>query len=219
MPQYSKKNNMDYSELEKVNVFFADAKKIILGILLGFLVVFIFKSCQPQPTPAGQTMSKNEIAKQKEIANDYKFKYEILEIENAKLIQKKDSLKAVAELSKNNYYQLKRTKPKYIETVTNCNDTLQAVYTFVVQKDSLCNVAMQNLDNVIFSQDSVKKVDESQKKLLLNSILIKDNLLNNSEKQNFKLENEVKTQKKNKNLWKTATIGAVVIIGKLVLFK
>lgn len=210
---------MDYSELEKVNVFFADAKKIVLGILLGFLVVFIFKSCNPQPAPAGQTMSKNEITKQKEISENYKFKYEILEIENAKLIQQKDSLKAAAELSKKNYFQLKHTKPKYIETVTDCNDTLQAVYTFAVKKDSACNVAIQNLDNVIFTQDSIKDIDDIQKKLLLNSILVKDNLLRNEEKNVQNLTESVKNEKLKKNIWKSATIGAVIIIGKLVLFK
>lgn len=219
---------MDYSELEKVNDFVKDVKKITIGILLGLLVVFIFRGCNQEPTIATETMTKNEITKQKEIANDYKFKYEILEIENEKLKKDRDSRKAVAEFSKNNRYQLQHQKerPAKAENLIDCNDTLQAVYNWSIKKDSACNVAIQNLDNVIFSQDSIKNIDDAQKKLLLSSILVKDNLLNNSEKANMDLEKDkndltksVKSESTKKNFWKGATVVAVLEIIRQAFIK
>ena len=208
--------------MENKDLILLNFKRAIWISIVSYLIIMLFHKCDGwgmNTDIATDTFSKNEIAKQKEIANNYKFQFDILEIENAKLIQEKDSLKAVAELAKNNYYQLKRTKPKYIENVIDCNDTLQAVYTFAVKKDSACNVAIQNLDNVIFTQDSIKDIDDAQKKLLLNSILVKDNLLRNEEKNTQNLTESVKNEKSKKNLWKTATLGAVIIIGKFVLFK
>ncbi len=156
-------------------------------------------------------MTKNEIAKQKEIALNYKFKVQILEIENKKLILKSDSLKSVAELSKNNYQQLKHQRPKYIKNVIDCNDTIQAVYNFLIKKDSVCNTAINNLDNVISVQDSTIKVQNNQKELLINSVAINENLLLNAEKNNFNLNENLKQEKKIKNTWKFSAIGMITI--------
>lgn len=220
---------MDYSDLNKVNIFFSDVKKIAIGLLLGFFVMLFFRGCNHESSTTAVGLTKNEISIQKQLVNDYKHKFDILEIENAKLIQQKDSLKVVAELSKNNLLKLQHQRinpPKYIDKIADCNDTLQSVFRWGIQKDSACNVAIQNLDNVIFAQDSIKDIDDAQKKLLLKSILVKDNLLNNSEKENLNLvkettdlTNSVKQESNKKNFWKTTAAAAGLEILRRIIFK
>jgi len=186
-------------------------RNIIIGVLCVFVIIFLFKNCNHSEPKLEEVMTKNEIAKQKEIALNYKFKVQILEIENKKLILKSDSLKSVAELSKNNYQQLKHQRPKYIKNVIDCNDTIQAVYNFLIKKDSVCNTAINNLDNVISVQDSTIKVQNNQKELLINSVAINENLLLNAEKNNFNLNENLKQEKKIKNTWKFSAIGMITI--------
>jgi len=125
------------------------------------------------------------------------------------------------QVSETKLYNLQRKnyKPKYIENVKDCNDTIQKVYELSVLKDSACNVVILDKNTEIAKQDTIIKFQEVQKKDLLQA---NDLMLNENKNLEFVNENktkQIRKEKLKKNFWKATAIGIGTYALKLIIFK
>lgn len=126
-----------------------------------------------------------------------------------------------SQVSETKYYALKNktVKPKYIENVVDCNDTIQNIYKYAVSKDSLCNVAIIDKNEVIQNQDTIIKTNVLEKQEYVGLLTLKDNANKNLESIIGNDKKEIRNQKLNKNIWKLTSVGLVGVILKMVIFK
>lgn len=125
------------------------------------------------------------------------------------------------QISETKLYNLqkKNSKPKYIENVKDCNDTIQKLYELSVLKDSACNVVISDKNVEISKQDTIIKFQEVQKKNLLSAIEIKNGenqILNHINDNKTK---QIRKEKLKKNFWKATAIGVGTYTLKLLIFK
>ncbi len=122
------------------------------------------------------------------------------------------------QIAETNYFALKnkKTPPVYIESVSDCNDTIQSMYNYVITKDSLCNDVIVGKNEVIRVQDTIIKKTDSTSNELKKMIVFK---IEEVEDKNgiIKIrEKEIKNQKFNKNAYK---IGFVALLIKTIFFR
>lgn len=142
-------------------------------------------------------------------------KYEIdLKSLNKELILAKNK----SQISETKYYELKnrKVKPIYIESVKDCNDTIQSMYNYSIQKDSLCNDVILAKNSVIKSQDTIIKVNDSIKKEHNFMIINQGQEVKNLNEIIELEQKEVRKQKLGKNAYK---IGFVALLIKTLFFK
>ncbi len=126
-----------------------------------------------------------------------------------------------SQVSETKYYALKNktVKPKYIENIVDCNDTIQSIYKFSLAKDSLCGIAILDKNQVISKQDTIIKTNLLEKKELVSIIDLKENANKNLESIIVNDKKEIRQEKTNKNFWKLASVGLAGVILKRVIFK
>lgn len=125
------------------------------------------------------------------------------------------------QISETKLYNLQRknNKPKYIDNVKDCNDTIQKVYELSVLKDSACNVVISDKNVEIAKQDTIIKHQEFQKKdlLLANDLMVNAN--KNLEFINDNKTKQIRKEKQKKNFWKATAVGVGIYAIKLLIFK
>lgn len=165
------------------------AKEILIIVLVLAIGFFIFKRCAgAEKTPIGNTLNV-ELEKTILQLEKYELRNKILTNE---LIQAKKK----AQNSESKYYALKRKiiKPKYIESISDCNDSIVKIYEYVLVKDSLCEQLIKDKDLVIVKQDTIIKLNFYEKKELVKACDLK-----------------VKIEKRKKNLWKVIAVGIAAL--------
>ena len=116
------------------------------------------------------------------------------------------------------YFNLKRlkSKPIYVENLSDCNDTIQSIYKYAVEKDSVCIVAIHGKNEVIRVQDAIIKENDSIKKehkfMIVNQSKEVKNL-------NEIIEIEQKQLRKEKLIKNGYKIGFVALLIKTLFFK
>lgn len=125
------------------------------------------------------------------------------------------------QVSETKLYNLQRKnyKPKYIENVKDCNDTIQKVYELSALKDSACNVVISDKNIEIAKQDTIIKFQEVQKKDLLLANDLMGNANKNLEFINDNKTKQIKKEKLKKNFWKATAVGVGIYAIKLLIFK
>lgn len=126
-----------------------------------------------------------------------------------------------SQISETKYYALKnkKVKPKYIENIVDCNDTIKTMYSYSILKDSLCDVVIQDKNDVIAKQDTIINVNLLEKKELFEVINLK---YNSNKNLQFIIDNnkkEINQQKLYKNVWKISTIVLTGVVLKTVIIK
>jgi hypothetical protein len=199
--------------------------KIIVIVVLVFCLI---KSCNGKSATETQNAKlQDEAQTNKDFGQFYlnqynqtKDKEDSLKKVNIALEQQNSILEQTSLKSKNALLQLQKAskKPQYINELQPCNDTLQKVYEYSVQKDSACNETISQLDSVIYGKNEIIKNDkatislgERQKGYLesaneknLMAIEVLDKIIENQKKQ-------VKKEKKKKTFWQ-------IVAGVLTVF-
>lgn len=123
-----------------------------------------------------------------------------------------------SQVAETKYYQLKnrKIKPTYIENVKDCNDTIQSIYKYSVEKDSLCKETIHGKNEVIRVQDIFIKVNDSIKKEHNFMIVNQGQEVKNLNEIIELEQKEVRKQKLGKNAYK---IGFVALLIKTLFFK
>jgi hypothetical protein len=126
-----------------------------------------------------------------------------------------------SQVSETKYYALKNktVKPKYIENVVDCNDTIQSIYKYAVAKDSLCNIVIINKNEVIQKQDTIIKTNVLEKQEYVGLLSLKDNANKNLQNIIDNNKKKIKQQKLYKNFFKISTIVLSGIVLKTVIIK
>jgi hypothetical protein len=137
-----------------------------------------------------------------------------IEVLNKDLVEAQNK----AQISETKYFNLKRlkSKPIYVENVSDCNDTIQSIYKYAVEKDSVCIVAIHGKNEVIRVQDAIIKENDSIKKehnfMIVNQGQEVKNL-------NEIIEIEQKQVRKESNIKNGYKIGFVALLIKTLFFK
>jgi hypothetical protein len=187
-------------------------------IVIVVLVFCLIKSCDGKSATETQNAKLQEEAKTNKdfgqfYLNQYnqtKDKEDSLKKRSVALEQENNVLEQTVIKSKNALLQLQKAskKPQYINELQPCNDTLQKVYEYSVQKDSACNETINQLDSVIDGKNEIIKNDkatislgEKQKSYLENAneknlmaIEVQDKIIDNQKKQ-------VKKESNKKTFW------------------
>ena len=195
---------------------------LIISIVAIIVIIFVslFRSCEiTEPSLIKRYESEND-----SLANIVKnSKMKIVEYDNEikelyanLLIAQNDS-----QISETKYFALKnkKVKPIYIESIIDCNDTVQSLYKYSIVKDSLCKVAILDKNKVISVQDSTYKHQEKENKEL-KGIVLKEEVQNKNLNEIITIEQkEVRKEKLNKNIYKLTTLGLAGLILKILLFR
>lgn len=137
-----------------------------------------------------------------------------IEVLNKDLVEAQNK----AQISETKYFNLKRlkSKPIYVENVSDCNDTIQSIYKYAVEKDSVCIIAIHGKNEVIRVQDAIIKENDSIKKehnfMIVNQGQEVKNL-------NDIIELEQKELRKEKLIKNGYKIGFVALLIKMLFFK
>ena len=123
-----------------------------------------------------------------------------------------------SQVAETKYYELKnrKVKPIYIENISDCNDTIQTIYKYAIEKDSLCEKTIHSKNEVIRVQDAIIKENDSIKKehkfMIVNQSKEVKNL-------NEIIEIEQKQLRKEKLIKNGYKIGFVALLIKTLFFK
>lgn len=191
--------------------------KIAFIAILILIIFSFFKRCDGNNTPIIDAKEKSidslNILFQKSQLKVDKYESDIKSLNKELLIAQNNS-----QISETKYYELKnrKVKPIYIESVKDCNDTIQSMYNYSIQKDSLCNNVILAKNSVIKSQDTIIKVNDSIKKehnfMIVNQGQEVKNL-------NEIIEIEQKELRKEKLIKNGYKIGFVALLIKTLFFK
>jgi len=123
-----------------------------------------------------------------------------------------------SQVAETKYYELKnrKVKPIYIENISDCNDTIQTIYKYAIEKDSLCEKTIHSKNEVIRVQDIFIKVNDSIKKEHNFMIVNQGQEVKNLNEIIELEQKEVRKQKLGKNAYK---IGFVALLIKTLFFK
>lgn len=123
-----------------------------------------------------------------------------------------------SQITEAKYYELKnrKVKPIYIENISDCNDTIQTIYKYAIEKDSLCEKTIHSKNEVIRVQDIFIKVNDSIKKEHNFMIVNQGQEVKNLNEIIELEQKEVRKQKLGKNAYK---IGFVALLIKTLFFK
>lgn len=187
-------------------------KKIAIGIGLILIIFFAFNKCQNE-TETNISL-RPKIDKQKELIEKSKVKIQLLEnsIEFLKSKIEADSKESLEKEKKLNILKQKNYKPKIIENIKDCNDTIRSIVSNSLAKDSLCDAIIKLKNNTINKKDSIILAQENQKFLFEKSLKSNDTI-NQFYVQQLNLETKIiKSEKRKKGFWKTVS---VVLLGLL----
>lgn len=197
-------------------------RKIWQPLLIAGLILICFQNCNDNKSAVSENKSlennvKSEQSKADKYFYDFKKKEtEFIELEkkyNLSKLESKAKIKTLAEA------QTKEVKPKYIENIANCNDTVAKVYNYSKYKDSLANVVIFSLNKNILDADCLIETKKVEQDLLLSTILSRTNAMNDLEKINMNNKDLIRKKNNENWFWKSTTAGALIVIGKLILFK
>lgn len=189
-------------------------KNLMLGIGFVFLIFFAFKKCEntdnknmDQPVQINnqkaaiatakariQALENNIVVLQSEIDCNFK-----------ESIEKEKSLNFLKQKFKNN-------KPKFVENIKDCNDTIRSIVSNSLAKDSLCDAIIELKNKTIIKKDSIIFYQENQK-FLFEKSLKRNDTINQFYVNQLNLETKIiKSEKRKKGFWKTVS---VVLLGLL----
>jgi hypothetical protein len=197
-------------------------KTITFFLTLIIMSFLCFKNCsdksrfEVQNSKYEKSNDSLRILEQKGILKIEAYDRRLKELSSELLIAQNNS-----QISETKYYALKNKtiKPKYIENVVDCNDTIQSIYKYAVAKDSLCNIAIIDKNKAIQKQDTIIKINVLEKQEYNGLLILKNNANTNLESIIKNDKKEISNQKLNKNIWKLTSVGLAGIILKLVIFK
>lgn len=197
-------------------------KTILYFIIITILISLCFRNCNDK---SKFEIENNKYAKSNDSLNIL-FQKSVLEVERYERDLKKLNEELLiaqnnSQVSETKYYALKNKtiKPKYIDNVVDCNDTIQSIYKYAVSKDSLCNIVITDKNIVIKQQDTIIKTNLSEKKELVEMIDLKENANKNLESIISNDKKEIKQEKNKKNIWKTTSVGLALVVLKMIIFK
>lgn len=197
-------------------------KTILFFIIIIILSFLCFRNCNDK---SRFQIVNNKYAKSNDSLNIL-FQKAVLETErherNLKILNKELLIaQNNSQVSETKYYALKNKalKPKYIENVVDCNDTIKSIYKYAVSKDSLCNIVITDKNIVIKQQDTIIKTNLVEKSELVGMIDLKENANKNLESIISNDKKEIKQEKNKKNLWKITSVGLTAVILKMIIFK
>lgn len=197
-------------------------KTILFFIILLVISLACFRNCNDKLRFQAEN---NKYAKSNDSLNIL-FQKSVLEIEkNERKLKILNEELLIAQnnsqVSETKYYALKNKiiKPKYIDNLVDCNDTIQYIYKYSISKDSLCNLAIIDKNLVINKQDTIIKTNLIEKKELKDMIDLKENANKNLESIILQDKKEISQEKNKKNLWKITSIGLTGVILKMLIFK
>lgn len=197
-------------------------KTITFFLAFIMMIYFSFKGCNDK----SNLQTKNEKYLKSNDSLNVLYQKGVLKIEkNERNIQQlnKDLLVAHnnSQIAETKYYALKITKvqPKYIENLTDCNDTVQKIHSYAVTKDSLCNETIVAKNIEIKNQDSIIVETNQQKSQYIGLLVLEKNAKTNL---NIIIDNnnkEIRNEKLKKNIWKLTSVGLAGVILKLIINK
>ena len=190
----------------------------IAFIAIILIIIFsAFKGCNNDTSEAidanQKTIDSLNILFQKSQLKVDKYENDLKSLNKELLVTQNKS-----QISEIKYYELKnrKVKPIYIENVKDCNDTIQSIYKYAVEKDSVCIVAIHGKNEVIRVQDAIIKENDSIKKehkfMIVNQSKEVKNL-------NEIIEIEQKQLRKEKLIKNGYKIGFVALLIKTLFFK
>lgn len=197
-------------------------KTILFFIVLVIISFLCFRNCndksvfQVENKRYEKSNDSLNILYQKAILKVEKYEMQLTNLNNELLVAQNNS-----QFSETKYNDLKSktAKPRYIENIVYCNDTIQSIYKFSLAKDSLCGIAILDKNQVISKQDTIIKTNLLEKKELVSIIDLTENANKNLESIIVNDKKEIRQEKTNKNFWKLASVGLAGIILKMVIFK
>jgi len=197
-------------------------KNIIIFLLLLIMTFLFFKGCGEK----SNLQVKNDRYKKSNDSLNVVYQKTVLNIEKYErdiYILRNDLAKAKVDVKKvevkYNSLKNKTVKPKYIELIADCNDTIQSIYKRSIEKDSLCDIVVEGKNFVIVKQDSIITLDSLAKKDLFKMVDIKSNENKNLESVVLNNKKEIRNEKVKKNFWKISSISLIGVILKMVIFK
>lgn len=188
-------------------------------ITICIFIILSLRNCNEE-----KHVSPEEIQHQKSIDSlNVLFKNSEIKIEKYESDQKQlnaDFLIAQnkIQVAETRYFALKnkKTPPVYVESVSDCNDTIQSIYNYAITKDSLCNDVIVGKNEVIRVQDTIIKKSDSLSNELKYSLVLKNGEVQIKD-HIIKVKNkEVKIEKRTKNIYK---IGLIASLIKIIFFK
>jgi len=197
-------------------------KTILFFILILVISLACFRNCNDKLRFQAEN---NKYAKSNDSLNIL-FQKSVLEVEryerNLKILNEELLIaQNNSQVSETKYYALKNKtiKPKYIDNVVDCNDTIQSIYKYAVSKDSLCNIVITDKNIVIKQQDTIIKTNLAEKRELVGMIDLKENANKNLESIVSNDKKQIRQEKNKKNLWKITSVGLAGVILKMIIFK
>lgn len=197
-------------------------KTILYFIIITILISLCFRNCNDK---SKFEIENNKYAKSNDSLNIL-FQKSVLEVERYERDLKKLNEELLiaqnnSQVSETKYYALKNKtiKPKYIDNVVDCNDTIQSIYKYAVSKDSLCNIVITDKNIVIKQQDTIIKTNLAEKRELVGMIDLKENANKNLESIVSNDKKQIRQEKNKKNLWKITSVGLAGVILKMIIFK
>ena len=192
-----------------------------IAIVLTMLIItfLLFRNCNNKSKYASVT---DKYLKQNDSLNKlYLAGIDKINKDEASITQlNKDLLLAQnkSQIAETKYYSLQRSKeqPRYIENLTDCNDTVQKIHLYALTKDSLCNDVIFAKNNEIKNQDSIIKQTNSQKNQYIGLLALEKNAKTNLNGIIDNNKKEIRAEKNKKNFWK---LTAVTISGLLIYQK
>ena len=144
-------------------------KTILFFIGLIIVSFLCFRNCNDK---SKFEIENNKYAKSNDSLNIL-FQKSVLEVERYERDLKKlnDELLIAqnnSQISETKYYALKNktVKPKYVESIIDCNDTIQSIYKYALAKDSLCDIVItdknrnEHYRKMLALKDPTLKYDE-----------------------------------------------------------
>ena len=186
-------------------------------LILAAIVLSLLKSCNKDNSNVIDTKQKSidslNVLYQKSLLKVDGYESDLKSLNKELLVAQN-----TAQISETKYYQLKnrKVKPIYIENVNDCNDTIQSIYKYSVEKDSLCNSVISAKNLVIRVQDTIIKDNDSIKGELKNMLSLKNGEVQANKNIIEYQSKEIKKQKLIKNGYK---LGVVALIVKMLFFK
>lgn len=197
-------------------------KTITFVVLLLTMIYFSFKGCNDKSrlqTNNEKYIKSNDslnILYQKGILETEKYERNIKQLNADLLVAHNNS-----QVAETKYYNLKRAKdkPKYIENLSDCNDTIQSIHLYAITKDSLCNNVILAKNIEIKNQDLIIGQTNLQKKEYVGLLELEKNAKNNLNGIIDNQKKEIRNEKLKKNIWKLTSVGLTGVILKMIIFK
>jgi hypothetical protein len=181
--------------------------QLILIVILAFCLL---KSCK-------QTEAENEINTDSLIKSNSNldFKNNELESQNTQIIEALNSLSEASKQTERILYRLQQktsVQPLYVADITDCNDTIQQLYSVGLYKDSLCNNVIATKDSIILKKDDIIGNDSVVKSNLKKIIENKDLTIESQDKLIVSETKKTRSEARKKTFWQILT--AVLTIWK-----